>query len=187
MTELLIAGQIDPLLRLVATSFTVVVLARAIIEKLLDYEVYIANLREYQLLPEQFTAGAAAALVLAEIAAVVCLLAPAWATIGGVLTMALLALYAAAMTAAMVRGNSEIECGCGGEGQIVTSGLVVRNAVLIVIAGSILMPTSGRPMTWSDILGGSLAVLVGFLLLAIAEQIIKNSAAIRRSNAWQSD
>ena len=172
--------QIDPLLHLVATGFVVVVLARAVMEKFSAYGIFVANLRDYRLLPDALAPVAAPALVAAELAGILCLLLPATSAIGAIFACALLTLYALAMAAALRAGRHEIECGCGGEGQMVSWALVARNGVLIAISVSILLGTSARAMTWPDVLVGLVAVFLLFLLLAIAEQAIGTSAAIRR-------
>ena len=172
--------HVDPLLHLVATGFIVVVLGRAVVEKAFGYGSHVANLGDYRLLPEALVPLAAAVLLGAEIAAVMCLLAPAAVALGGALAAVLFAIYAAAMAAVLVAGRGEIECGCGGEGQTVSWGLVARNGVLTATAASIALQTSGRPMTWPDMMVGLVAVFVLYLLLAIAEKAIGTLAAIRR-------
>jgi len=172
--------HVDPLLHLVATGFIVVVLGRAVVEKAFGYGIYVANLSDYRLLPDALAPVAASVLLAGEIAAVICLLAPATVALGAALATVLLAIYAAAMAAVLVSGRSEIECGCGGEGQTVSWELVARNGVLMAIAASIALQTSGRPMTWPDMMVGLVAVFVVYLLLAIAEKAIGTSAAIRR-------
>jgi len=170
----------DPLLHLVATGFIVILLARAVMDKAFAYGMYIANLRDYRLLPDALAPLAGAVLLATEIAAIICLLAPPSVAAGAELAAVLLAIYAAAMAAVLRSGRNEIECGCGGEGQIVSWGLVARNGVMVVVAASILVPTSARPMSWSDMMVGLVAVFVLYLLLAIAEKAIGTSAAIRR-------
>jgi hypothetical protein len=172
----------DPLLHLVAIGFILLVLARAVIEQALAFATHIANLRDYRLLPDQLVPIAAAALLAAEIAAMAGLVVPVAVPIGAVLATLLLVLYAAAMAAVLWSGRGEIECGCGGDGQLVSWALVARNGVLVVIAAGILLPETSRPLHWPDLLVGPVAVLVLYLLLAIAEQAIGTSAAIRRLN-----
>lgn len=177
------AWAVDPLLQLAATGLTLIVLARAVTEKALGYDIFVANLRDYRLLPDAMAPAAAAALLATEAAAIVALLLPALLPLGAMLAALLLAIYAAAMALALRSGRREIECGCGGDGQIVSWALVGRNGVLIAIAGSLLLPGSNRVLRWPDMLIGLLAVLVGALLLAIAEKAIGTSVVIRRLNS----
>jgi hypothetical protein len=172
--------QVDPLLHVVAVGFVIIVLARGVIDKVLNFPAYLATLRDYRLLPSLATPAAAMALLAAEALAIVLLLVPATATIGGGLAAALFALYGAAMAIVLIAGRTEIECGCGGEGQIVTWGLVARNAVLVATAGFIWLPTMARALAVSDMLMGLAAILIVFLLLATAEKTIGTSVAIKR-------
>lgn len=172
--------QIDPLLHLVATGSIIVVLARSAAEKLLGYGIFVANLRDYRLLPDALAPIAAPALLAAELAAILSLLLPATGAIGAMMAAELLAVYALAMAAVLCAGRNEIECSCGGEGQMVSWALVARNGVLVAISASILLPIPARATTRSDMLVGLVAIFLVILLLAIAEKAIGTSAAIRR-------
>jgi hypothetical protein len=174
---------VDPLLHLVASGFIIAVLARAVIEKAVGYDIFIAIVRDYRLLPAALAPFAGAALLGAEALAIVLMLVPAFAAAGAIITAALFALYGVAMAATLSAGRTEIECGCGGDGQIVSWALVVRNAMLVAIAAFTLFATTARTMAWPDILMGLLAIFVAYLLLAIAEKTIGTSAAIRRLNS----
>jgi hypothetical protein len=175
--------SVDPLLRLVAAGLIIAVLARAAIEKAHGYGIYVAIVRDYRLLPAPIVPSAAAALLVAEVLAIVLMLIPTVAAVGAMLSAALFALYGAAMAAALFAGRTEIECGCGGDGQIVTRALVARNAVLVAIAAFTLLPITRRMMACSDIVMGLLAIFLAYLLLAIVEKTIGTSVAIRRLNS----
>jgi len=170
----------DPLLHLAATGLIIVVLARAVVEKLSGYGVYVANLRDYRLLPDALAGIVAPALLAAEFAAICCLLLPATRAVGAGIACALLGLYALAMTAALRAGRHEIDCGCGGDGQPVGWALVARNGVLLLGSATLLSSPSPRSIGWADMTVGALAIFVLFLLLVIAEKMIGNAAAIRR-------
>ncbi|WP_454632577.1 MauE/DoxX family redox-associated membrane protein [Bradyrhizobium cenepequi] len=172
--------QLDPLLHLVATGFVILVLARAVVEKLSAYGIFVANLRDYRLLPDALAPVAAPTLLAAEFAAILCLLLPATSAIGAIIAASLFAIYALAMAAVLLAGRHEIECGCGGEGQMVSWALVARNGLLVAISASILLPAWNRAMTWPDMLVGVAAIFMIFVLLAIAEKAIATFAAIRR-------
>ncbi|MDR3468635.1 MAG: MauE/DoxX family redox-associated membrane protein [Xanthobacteraceae bacterium] len=173
-------AMVDPLIHVAAAGFIVVVLARAVGGKLHDYALYTATLTDYRLLPAVVVPAAAAGLVTAEALAVVLLLVPSASAVGAALAMALFGLYGLAMALALFGGRTEIECGCGGEGQLVSWGLVARNAVLVGISGSLILPMTARAMGWLDFLFGAVAVAVVCLLLAIAEKTIGTAAVIRR-------
>jgi hypothetical protein len=172
--------HLDPLLHVVAVGFVAIVLARAVIDKAFNFSLYVATLRDYRLLPAPLAPAAATALLAAEATAIVLLLVPASAAVGGCLAAALFALYGAAMAIVLMAGRTEIECGCGGDGQIVSWGLVARNAVLVAGAGLMVLPATGRVLHTPDLLMGLAAILVVYLLLATAEKTIGTSAAIKR-------
>ncbi len=171
---------LDPLLHVAAAGFIVVVLARAIVDKLLDFAVYAATLADYRLLPAAVVPVAAAGLMAAEMLAIVLLLVPQSCAVGAMLAIGLFALYGLAMALALFAGRSEIECGCGGEGQLVSWGLVVRNGVLIAVSAALLLPMTGRALGSLDLATGGVAVVIVSLLLAIAEKTIATAAVIRR-------
>ena len=172
--------NVDPLVQLAAAGLLAIVFARAIVEKAANFAVHAATLRDYRLLPERIAPVAAAGLLCAEIAVVFALVVPAMRSAGALAAGALLCLYAVAMALALRAGRTEIECGCGGDGQMVAWGLVARNAALIATAGLLLAPASARALGWPDMIEAVCATLVAWLLLATAEKAVENGAAIRR-------
>ena len=96
---------------------------------------------------------------------------------------ALLALYAVAIAANLVRGRRAIDCGCGARPQPLGEGLVVRNAVLIAIALAAALPASGRALVWLDaatIAGGAAALAA---LYAAADAALANGVRSRALRA----
>ncbi|GIS18476.1 MAG: hypothetical protein CM15mP120_03920 [Pseudomonadota bacterium] len=74
----------------------------------------------------------------------------------------------------MLRGRQHIDCGCGGEGTPISWGLVLRNAVLLLIALPLSTPDGGF-----TIIMGFLVVLtgaLGLLAYAIVNQMFANAA-----------
>lgn len=174
------ALAVDPLIQLFATGFLGIVFARAIFEKASSYSIYVATLRDYRLTPAPLVPTLAALLLAAEIAAVVLLLWSATRSFGALLAAALLGLYALAMSLALAAGRTQIECGCGGEGQTVSLGLVGRNFVLIALALVLIAPVAPRAIGIVDMLAATCAILIAWLTLAAAEKTIDNAAAVRR-------
>ena len=170
----------DPLIHVVVVGFLVVIFARAGYEKLHDYGIYVATLRDYRLAPQRLVSALAAALIAAEAVTLVLLIVPGLSLAGGVAAMALFVLYGVAMSLALRAGRTSIECGCGGQGQIVSWLLVGRNVVLVAFAALVLVPVTSRPLSWLDGIVALCAILVGWLLLATAEKSIETAAAIRR-------
>lgn len=174
---------VDPFVQLVAAGATAIVFARAIVEKSSNFVVYAATLRDYRLIPEGLAPFAAVCLFVAEISTVACLVMPETRGFGAICAMALLGLYALAMIRALRAGREEIECGCGGEGQIVSWGLVARNAALMAVAALLLAPEAARALSWFDHAQIVCAILIFWLALAIVEKTIESQAAVRRLRA----
>lgn len=121
---------------------------------------------------------AAAAMVVAmEIGLVAISLITGPAALAGGLAAALLSFYAVAMGANIARGNVLLDCGCAwaAERQPVSGALVVRNIVLAVVAGLLLLPGSPRAATPFDIVNA--VILTGLLMLTyvVCNQLILNA------------
>lgn len=139
--------------------------------KLRGSAAFRAAVAGYGLLPRALVAPASQALVLAEIAASILLVAPlasaGWPPgareAGPVAALALLALYSLAIASGLARGLRGIDCGCAGPAAAAPLGpaLLLRNALLALGALACLAPTGARPLVWVDVLtvAGSVAVL----------------------------
>lgn len=167
---------LDPVLtRALGAALSVVLLAGAW-QKLREPEVFAAALDNYRLLPDALVPIVARLLPLVELAAGLLLLFPATVVYGGMLSLALLQLVTAAVIANLMRGHTDIDCGCGGLSQQPLSwGLVGRNAVLVAMAILAMHDDAGRDFVWIDyltLLGVVLAVLG---LYVSANQIMANA------------
>lgn len=174
---------VDPFVQLAAVGAIGIVFARAIVEKASNFVVYAATLRDYRLIPEALAPFAAVSLFVAELATLFMLVLPETRAAGAICAMGLLALYALAMSLALAAGREEIECGCGGEGQIVSWALVARNAALIALCASIAAPAAPRDLSWFDQAQVVCAILVFWLALAAVEKTVESQAAVRRLRA----
>jgi hypothetical protein len=173
-------ARIDPLLHDVAVGFVALVFARSILEKGTQYSLFVARVRDYHIVGERLTPLAAATALGLEVAALLGLLVPSGNWLGAVSAIGLFTLYGVAMGHALRAGRSEIECGCGGQGQVVSWLLVIRNVVFSGIAGLVLLPTAARSLSGLEIGIVVCAIIIGWLLLATAEKSIETAATIRR-------
>lgn len=162
-------------LYMTATGTLVAVFGLSVHHKLRSFARFKASLAAYGLLPELFVPAAAALLVVLEVAAIVCLVLPQ--TLALNLAFGLLMLYTAAIAVNLLRGNTAIDCGCGDTPTPLSGWLLLRNGVLLVLAGS-LTPTDIEPgfAGW-----GLVAVLVAALVTfyLIIEQLLVNQHALR--------
>lgn len=158
---------LDPVvLRAVGAALSVIFLTGAW-QKLRDPALFQANVENYRLLPESLTWIVAILLPVWELAAGALLLFGSTRTAAALLTIGLLLLATAAVAMNLLRGRTEIDCGCGSLGghvgdQTLSWGLTIRNGVLAIAALLTVREDSGRILVWIDYLsvaGGTLGLL----------------------------
>ena len=179
--------MIDPLPITLVSIAMGLLLASAAWHKARTFAVFAAVLADYRLLPPALVAPAARVLPLAETA-----LAAGWLSgsarpfVAG-LTAGLFAVYGTAIAVNLLRGRVHISCGCGlggtaGAGQLLSWGLVLRNALLIGLCLLPLSPVARRPFTALDYATLGAALVATVLLYFGASQLMKNNARMR---AWR--
>lgn len=165
----------------VAAMFLVLIMARALFHKLRD-PAFVGTLADYRILPEILVQPFVWILAMAETLAVICLISPGTRYYGAVISAGLLVLYGGAIAINLLRGRFEIDCGCGGDGDIISWALVARNAVLAMLAVAVSV------LAVSDLFSPSLPWLAmpvailcaGLLMLALVlfEDIATRNALI---------
>ena len=172
-----------PLLDPVATSALSAVLSVIFLtgawQKLRDHALFQANIENYRVLPDGLAWPAAIMLPMWEAGAGALLLFDATRTVGALLAIGLLSVVTTAVAINLLRGRSEIDCGCGSLGghvgdQTLSWGLAVRNAVLAIAAALVLRGDALRALVWIDYLsvaGGTLGLLG---LYVTANQLMVN-------------
>ena len=179
--------MIDPLIiKLVSLGFAVLFLTAAW-HKFADYSAFTAALANYQLLPGVTQPVIAPLLPVAEL-----LLGAAWLfqispQLTATASVIVLGAYTIGIAINLARGRTWIDCGCGfGRGasneQPLSAGLVLRNVLLIAIAGLPILSPVERSLVVADYLVMAVALTVSMLLFAGAGQLISNRAAI---NTWR--
>ncbi len=125
----------------------------SIAHKLAALEEWPGIVRNYRLLPDTLVGAAAVALLLAGAVTAAALVWPATRRIGACGAAAQLLVFGAALMVNLKRGRSSIDCGCFGsrlrEG--IFGWMVARNAILAVLALSLLLPVAPRALTRLDI------------------------------------
>lgn len=191
MTELPVAtvlsgalpGAADPLFGWIAAAGIAVLFAHAAIAKALDRPLFMQHLAAYGV-AGRWLAMAVPALPAVEAVTAVLLLTP-WRAAGALLAGGLLLAYAAAMALHRARGRT-LDCGCGGAPLPVSWALVLRNLLLAALAGVALLPASARPMGIADFLVVAAAVVLGSLLYAALNQLLRHRAAPRNPKTLRS-
>lgn len=173
---------LDPVIARAAGAAVALILLLGAIDKLRDRELFAAVVENYRVLPAGVTVRAfALALPLAEIAAAVLLLWPLRRTAGAVLSVALLAMFAAAMALNLLRGRRDIDCGCGGVGgrQSLSWVLVARNGALALLAVAGTADGGTRELGWLDGFTATAATLALLALYVSFNQLGANAPKLQ--------
>lgn len=172
------AVTLSSMLTATMTVFLCLLFARAAWHKLAEFTEFTGFVADYKLVPEALVMPVSMAVVGAEVLVVLLQLVPGAQVFGLVLAMAILGLYAAAMSINILRGRTSIECGCGGAVQPLSWSLVWRNGVLVLMA---LSAVATAPYSL-DASGAIAALACGFTLwtgFLLAEQILANASTAR--------
>ncbi|CAN0454423.1 unnamed protein product, partial [Discosporangium mesarthrocarpum] len=144
--------MIDPLIILVLSVSLALLFFMAARHKMSAPQQFAAQLEAYELLPRALVAPVSRVLPLLEMTVVFLVLVPQTRAFAALLAAALLFVYGLAMAINMVRGRADIDCGCGGQPQVLSAWLLLRNTALIAGSCLLLAPTSDRAITLSDLL-----------------------------------
>ncbi len=171
----------DPLLHWLAATALALLFAAAAVGKLRDLRGFRDVLDAYDLVPRAVTGVLAPALGLVELALAVALCVPATWFLAAWVAIALLSVYAAAMGVNLMRGRTQMNCGCmGAGGDALSPWLVARNLLLLTLPALLLVPQAPRAFVWVD----AFTLLAGLAALALAyrlgEQLIANLHSQRR-------
>ena len=104
---------------------------------------FAEGLANYRIVPPALVPAAAAAVVGIEIATALALLANVWARAAAWVLAALLAVFTAGLSSALLRGI-DLACGCFGGIAPATGGTVLRDVVLLALAVLVALTARGR-------------------------------------------
>jgi len=174
--------RLDPVLLWVLRLGGALLLASAAAHKLGQPAAFRLALSRYGLLPEWALLPVARGLPVLEAGLALALLWPALAPAAAFASAGLMVLYGGAIAASLARGLRGIDCGCGGPAgdAPLSLGLLVRNALLVLLLAAAAMPSTGRGLGWLDALsiGGGVAA---FALVYLAAEVAMVNAARLRS------
>ncbi len=188
--------MIDPLLpRIIALGFALLFLIAAA-HKFSNRPIFRANFEAYEIVPKSLSGLVANIIPPLEL-----LLGIAWLLAGlfalrfdaiTYLSIFLLASYVLAIGVNLRRGRNYIDCGCSfsrnnnaGSAiatQQISSGLLYRNCLLIVMAIACLVPVSARSLQLIDLLSLIFSVTSLMLLYGTINQLLNNRNLI---NSWR--
>jgi hypothetical protein len=159
--------RIDPLVAWILRTALAVLFAAAAVHKIRHPRAFLETLSEYEILSRILIIPGATALVVAETALAVGLLADYDGVGFGLAAVSLLSIYALAIAVNLMRGRRDIECGCLGPAghQPLSSGLVIRNGLLAAAAAATCLPISDRNLNLVDgisLIGGLVTLVLLF-------------------------
>lgn len=173
---------LHPILVVVAAGSLVCVFARAAMHKAADLTLFAHTMGGYRLLPAAALVPMAVGLLALEVAIVLGLIIPTTRPLAATTAFTLLVAYACAIALNLARGNTHIDCGCGGAGQGLSWYLVARNAALAglcLVAMARPLPVEMGGAAWASVAAGMLSFL---LLFAGIEKLIDNWSWLQASN-----
>lgn len=160
---------LDPALALTAALLLAGILAVAASAKLAAPGAFVGVVRNYRLLPDALSAPFAWALPAVELVTALGLLVPAQRHLAATAATALMLLFAAAMAVNLMRGRSEIDCGCfvGLVRQRIAWPLVWRNMMLALVACTLALAEPGGralgALDWLSVAAATLALAILYL------------------------
>jgi uncharacterized membrane protein YphA (DoxX/SURF4 family) len=164
-------------------------LGAAAIHKLRDLARFRATLAEYDVLPRGLVDGAAPILAILEATLAALLVAGVAVPAAASAVTALMLAYAAAIHTNVLRGRTDLDCGCMGPAARVpvSAALVLRNLALGATAATLVVTASGRAASWPDVASALAATLAlaaswqaGERLLALAPRAARLRSSSRQ-------
>lgn len=164
----------EPMFHWALRTFLAVLFAAAAVGKLTAMEEFYGVVRNFRLLPDGPSRIAAMVLPVTELAVAAGLLITPLAVPAALTAAVLLAVFGLAIAINVLRGRTQIDCGCfrNGMKQRISWAMVGRNAVLAVAAlGAAALLPLARPAAAPDLAAGMTAGAVLFLLYFSASML----------------
>jgi uncharacterized membrane protein YphA (DoxX/SURF4 family) len=145
-------------------------------QKLRDVMAFEIALEAYELVPPQLTKVLAWSLPLLEICAAICLAISATRELGAALALVLLTIVTGAVAINLLRGHTDIGCGCGGleDEQTLSWALVGRNVIISVGVLAGLSNPATRALNGLDYFTITAGSLCCYGLYVLSNQLIAN-------------
>jgi hypothetical protein len=172
----------DPVLALATSIGLASLFLTAALHKLQQRAAFRTAMEGYGFVPPALLEPASRMIPAAEAAAAIGLLMPQTRSFGALLGAGLLLAYGVAMTLVVVQGRRTLDCGCslGGTSQPVSGALIVRNAILALLALNAARATESRELLLYDWALSVLMALVAIVLYAIVNTVTASQAVTRK-------
>ena len=152
--------------------------------KLSEFRFLQKTITEYRVLPTSWSGPLARVLPITELGAGVGLLIPILHSEAAIAICGALLAYTVAIAVNIARGRRDLDCGCAGPGaeQVISGALLVRNAVLFLLALALAsIPVSQRvPLDTPEICLALAAALLCALVYQVINQLVANQDKLRR-------
>lgn len=172
----------DPVVtQMVAAALAMLLLIGAW-QKLRDMAGFGAALAAYELLPASLLGVVAWTLPAIEALAGLTLVIDYTRPLGVVLASGLLVIVTSAVVVNLLRGRTNLNCGCGGieDEQTLSWSLVARNAVLLALIGLCALTPDTRTLLWLDYVSVAAGACCLYGLYAMANQMAANQPRLMR-------
>lgn len=175
---------VDAVIMHMASAAVALVLLVGAWQKLRDLMAFEIAVEAYELAPAALVKPLAILLPVTELCAAVLLLTPATRTLGAGLAVALLVFVTAAVVINLLRGRTDVGCGCGGieDEQPLSWTLVTRNLVLALAAGS-PFAYQARTLIWLDYLTIAAGAVCLYGLFVLTNQLVANQPRLAKLRA----
>ncbi|MGH8597361.1 MAG: MauE/DoxX family redox-associated membrane protein [Gammaproteobacteria bacterium] len=173
---------LDPVFRYAASFTLAAIFLLGALDKMRYRELFATVVEAYGLLPVPFVAAFAFVVMISELLIGGLLLFPITWPWSQLLGIWLLFVVTGAIVINIVRGRTDLACGCGGASadQELSWTLVLRNGVLAAVLTAAVASPTPRAMVALDYLSIALAVSVGFSLYATVNQLAANAPRLAR-------
>ena len=181
---------LDPAIELLISLLFALLLLSASVHKFVDRQRFKGILAAYRLIPALALPLLVVAVPLLELVLGLAWLSSTQLNFVAPVTALLLAVYTLAIGINLLRGNVDIDCGCGFAGhsdnstgyQRLSSGLLLRNGLLMALALATLLPANDRVLGIWDYLFVAFACFGLLLLYAAGNQLLANK---QRIDSWR--
>src|SRR5271166_1961631 len=144
---------IDPAIRGLCAFSLALIFGASGVMKLRDLEMFEGSLANYQLVPMWAEKPLSYVLPIIECAAAAGLMVASTRTMAASMLLALLTIFTGAIAINLVRGRTNIDCGCFGPAlrQELSGWLLLRNLFPMILAAVVILPESVRAIESLDV------------------------------------
>lgn len=179
--------NLDPVIVSLLAATLAAIFAMGAWEKLRDPMSFEIAVDAYELGPQWLSPWVARLLPMIEITAAGALLFAASRTYGVILGLALMLVVTSAVAINLMRGRTDVGCGCGGveDEQLISWALVARNAILGGLLLLCLAEPAARPLHWFDYLSVGAGTVCAYGLYILYNQLIANQPRLGKLRVAQ--